>query len=110
MHSNDAASRLFELVDKKYPEQKAFAADLGITPSIVSEWRRGKSASFAGIKYISKIAALLDTTTEYILTGEPEARPHEGDELLDAVQGLSAENRQKALEYIEMLLKLQDTR
>lgn len=106
MNNEEAARRLFELADAQFAEQKDFAAALGITPSIVSEWRRGKSSSFANIKYIRKIAELLGTTTEYILTGET-ARPHEGDELLRKMQGLSEENRQKARDYIEMLLKLQ---
>lgn len=71
---SDAAKRLFALVDARYPEQKEFAAKLGITPSIVSEWRRGKSESFAKPKYIKAIAELLETTTEYILTGN-ESQP-----------------------------------
>ena len=71
----DAASRLFALVDSQFPEQKDFAAILGITPSIVSEWRRGKSESFTKQKYIGKIAEVLHTTTEYILTGQEEKSP-----------------------------------
>lgn len=71
----DAVDRLFALVDSKFPEQKDFAAQLGITPSIVSEWRRGKSESFTKQKYIGKIAEILNTTTEYILTGKEEKSP-----------------------------------
>lgn len=71
----DAVNRLFALVDSKFPEQKDFAAQLGITPSIVSEWRRGKSESFTKQKYIGKIAEILNTTTEYILTGKEEKSP-----------------------------------
>lgn len=69
----NAVDRLFALVDSKFPEQKDFAAQLGITPSIVSEWRRGKSESFTKQKYIGKIAEILNTTTEYILTGKEES-------------------------------------
>ena len=61
------ADRIFELVDQKYKEQRDFANDLGVTASIVSEWRRGKSASYN--KYISRIAAILGTSVEYLLTG-----------------------------------------
>lgn len=71
----NAVDRLFDLVDSKFPEQKDFAAQLGITPSIVSEWRRGKSESFTKQKYIGKIAEILNTTTEYILTGKEEKSP-----------------------------------
>lgn len=102
----DTVGRLFALVDAKYAEQKDFAAKIGVAPARISEWRNRKSKSYT--KYLPQIAAALGTTTEYILTGDAPARPREGDELLDAVQGLNAENRQKAQEYIEMLLALQD--
>lgn len=102
----DTVDRLFALVDAKYAEQKDFAAAIGVTPSKVSQWRMRITESYT--KYLPQIAAALGTTTEYILTGDAPARPREGDELLDAVQGLNAENRQKAQEYIEMLLALQD--
>ena len=74
----DAATRLFALVDSQFPEQKDFAARLGITPSIVSEWRRGKSESFTKQKYIGRIAEVLHTSTEYILTGKEESSAPEG--------------------------------
>lgn len=64
----DLNDRIFELADQKYKEQKDFAAALGVTPSIVSEWRRRKSSSYR--KYLSQIAMVLDTTTDYLVTGE----------------------------------------
>ena len=61
------SERIFELADQKFNEQRLFAAAVGVTPSIVSEWRRGKSASYN--KHLKKIAEVLGTTTEYLLTG-----------------------------------------
>lgn len=69
----DSVDRLFALVDKKYKEQKDFAAEIGITPSIVSQWRKRISKSF--VKYLPQIAAALETTAEYILTGQEEKSP-----------------------------------
>ena len=63
----DLNDRIFELADQKYKEQKDFAAALGVTPSIVSEWRRRKSSSYR--KYLSQIAMVLDTTTDYLVSG-----------------------------------------
>lgn len=100
----DAVDRLFALIDSQFPEQKDFAAQLGITPSIVSEWRRGKSESFTKQKYIGKIAEVLNTTTEYILTGKEESPPPEGDERPECWDLLTREEREKAREYIEMLI------
>ena len=67
----DAVERIFEKVDAKYAEQKDFAKDICVTASIVSEWRRRKSASY--VKRIDKIAEALDTSVEYLLSGKDPA-------------------------------------
>ena len=77
----DCAERLFFLVDEKYKEQKDFAADIGVTASIVSEWRRKKSASY--VKYIDRIAEALGTSVEYLFSGKEPA-----DALRDPLAGL----------------------
>lgn len=63
----DIVDRLFELVDEKYNEQKDFAAILGIDPNLPSRWRNRKSTSYQ--RRLPQIAEALDTTTEYLLTG-----------------------------------------
>ena len=63
----DTVQRIFKLVDEKYHEQRDFAADLKLDPTIPSRWRNGKSASYQ--KYLPQIAEALGTTTEYLLTG-----------------------------------------
>lgn len=72
----DAIDRLFALVDEKYREQKDFAAEIGVAPSKVSQWKKRTSKSYT--KYLPQIAAALDTTAEYILTGKEESPPPEG--------------------------------
>ena len=64
----DTVDRIFDLVDQQYKEQRDFARAIGVTPSIVSEWRRRKSASFH--KRLPQIAATLGTTAEYLITGQ----------------------------------------
>lgn len=64
----DIVDRIFELVDQKYEEQQHFAAELGIPASRASEWRRRKSASYT--KRLPEIAQVLNTTVDYLLTGE----------------------------------------
>ena len=76
----DTVDRIFELVDQKFKEQQSFAEALGISADTVSDWRRRKSGSYA--KRIEKIASVLDTTVEYLLTGASVAAP----------SGLSAED------------------
>ena len=78
----ETSNRIFELVDKKYPEQRDFAAEIGVAPSVVSAWRNKKSESY--MKRLPQIAEILNTTVEYLLTGEkkePAPAPRNGDEL-----------------------------
>lgn len=65
---DDTAERIFELVDKQFEEQKAFASAIGESPSKVSQWRMGITKSYT--KKLSTIAEVLNTTTEYLLTGD----------------------------------------
>ena len=78
----ETSNRIFELADKKYPEQRDFAAEIGVAPSVVSAWRNKKSESY--MKRLPQIAEILNTTVEYLLTGEkhePAPTPKNGDEL-----------------------------
>ena len=75
------SDRIFELVAKIYREQRDFASDLGVGPSMVSAWRNGKSESY--MKRLPQIAEVLGTSTEYLLTGkenEPTSTPASEDE------------------------------
>ena len=63
----DTVERIFDLVDQKFTEQQDFAAAVGVSPDTASDWRRRKSGSYA--KRIDKIAAVLGTSVEYLLTG-----------------------------------------
>lgn len=98
----DTVDRIFDIVDSKYKEQRDFAIQLGVTPSIVSEWRRRKSASYQ--RRLPEIAEVLGTTTEYLLTGKKEPAPMNGDglspakrKLLEAVDDLTDEQCEKLL-------------
>ncbi len=64
----DTATRIFELVDTQFKEQKEFAAAIGVSDKIVSQWRVGTTRSYRS--RIATIAEVLGTTTEYLLTGE----------------------------------------
>lgn len=63
----DIVDRMFELVDEKFKEQQDFAAVLGVDPNLPSRWRHRKSSSYQ--RRLLQIAEVLNTTTEYLLTG-----------------------------------------
>lgn len=64
----DTVDRIFELLDETNMEQQVFAANVGVSEDTASNWRRRKSASYS--KYIPQIAEALNTTSEYLLTGQ----------------------------------------
>lgn len=103
----DTKDRIFKLLDAKKIKQKAFAADVGVSPSIVSNWRKGKSNSYND--YLVKIAQVLGTTTSDLLGEQKESSPpSEDDRLLAGYDALSARNREKLEEYLDLLLSSQD--
>lgn len=70
----DTIERIFERVDQKYKEQRDFAKDIGVTASVVSQWRNYKSTSYN--KYLPQIASVLGTSVEYLLTGTDRTENH----------------------------------
>lgn len=61
------AVKIFEAADKKYPQQKDFAAALGLSNSIVSQWRMGASKSYT--KYLPQISAVFGVTVDELIGG-----------------------------------------
>lgn len=76
----DTVSRIFELVDRQFKEQQDFAKAIGVSSTIVSNWRTGRSGTYT--KYLPVIANVLGTSVEYLLTGEEQksAPPVPSDE------------------------------
>lgn len=66
----DPCNRIFELLATRGIEQKAFAEVLGVSENIVSTWRTGRTKSYR--KYLPQIAEVLNTSVEYLLTGQKE--------------------------------------
>lgn len=75
------AKKFFELVDKKFPEQKDFAKAIGVSPSIVSQWRNGISTSYEKKGRLSKIAQVLEVTLDEL---HGELAPDKATLLVDA--------------------------
>lgn len=104
----DTLSRIFELADKKFPEQQAFAAAIGVSAKTVSVWRTGRGKSYT--KYLTQIADALDTSVEYLLTGKTQSSPSpQGDrlpELVAEIAGLTAAEQEAVKGYVAILKSL----
>lgn len=88
----------------------AVVIEAGISKPAVTRWRKGSSPTAANLQKlvdyfdISKEELLGEGLTKReVITGDREARPHEGDELLNAIRGLTDEERQKVSDYIALL-------
>ena len=78
----DTVKRIFELADSQFKEQKSFAAAIGVSDKIVSQWRVGTTRSYR--TRIATIADVLGTTTEYLLTGNGPKHRDKAYLLMDA--------------------------
>lgn len=103
----DTRDRIFKLLDAKKIEQKTFAAQVGVSEGTVSNWRRGVSSSYT--RYLVEIAQVLGTTTADLLGEKQQSSPpSEENRLLAGYDALSARNREKLEEYLDLLLSSQD--
>lgn len=102
----DIVDRIFALLEQNKMEQKAFAAEIGVAPSKVSEWKKRKSTSYN--RRLPEIARALHTSVEYLLNGQEKPAPIT-ESGLDATKYhmLNEENRALVDQMIEKLLKSQ---
>jgi len=85
--------------------QGDIASALGISINNVSKWERGL-AEPRKPEHIEKLAKLLGVSKVYLMFGE-EYLEDEGLSLEDKIKFLTAENRELAVNFIEMLVEKQ---
>ncbi|MPN06428.1 hypothetical protein SDC9_153684 [bioreactor metagenome] len=111
----EPVERIFALLDASGLEQKAFANSVGTFPSTVSAWKAGKSQSYKN--YLPKIAEVLGTTVDYLLTGYIEtgttkAPTTESDdrreEAVRLLLSLPPELQDEAMRYVRYLKEKRD--
>lgn len=99
----DCVDRIFDLVDKKYREQREFAYELGLEPTMISSWRRRRSSSYN--RRLPQIATVLETTVSYLLNGTDgeEDIPKEPEQpyLVSRYNRLSKAAQQEVMAFIE---------
>lgn len=104
MTENEISKRIFDLADKKFPEQKDFAAAINTTPSIVSQWKNNITTSYK--KRLDVIASALDTTVDYLLTGEKKKPTVKDDGLTEAEQALMDLFRRLTPDQQDMVIRI----
>ncbi|ANU40222.1 XRE family transcriptional regulator [Flavonifractor plautii] len=96
----DTAERIFQLLDKSGMEQKKFAELIGSTDKIVSKWRTSGLKSYR--KYLPQIAEVLNTTVDYLLSGdEKKPAPAPAPDFLIKFNSLTPESQKEVIAFIE---------
>lgn len=64
--------RIFALLKSRSIQQKDFADAIGISTATITDWKKGRTSSF--MKKLTAIAEALDTSENWLLTGEGGAK------------------------------------
>lgn len=64
---NAMRDRIFALLKDRHISQRKFATQLGIEPQTITDWKKGRSRSFAGM--IGAIADTLQTSFSWLIEG-----------------------------------------
>lgn len=67
---NAIRDRIFDLMKARGMSQKDFARAINVSPQTITDWKNGKSHSFAGM--MSVIPPALETTAGWLLAGKGE--------------------------------------
>lgn len=101
---DDIVSRIILAMKEKGIDQKTLAAEIGVRPQAITEWKKGITASYT--RYIQSISNVLGVSADYLLTGqvsEPAPDP-ELSELVAKFGNLTPEQKAKVIGYMEGLI------
>lgn len=103
---NNVVQRILVAAKAKGFDQKRLAAVLGISPQIITDWKKGNTTSYT--RYIPAISKILGVSADYLLTGEnaaiqPPSDP-ELDEFIKKFNQLTPAERQVMFEKVDQLL------
>lgn len=105
----DTVSKIFLLLDEKNKKQNELSTFLGISKGTISEWKNGKSKSYA--KYLPQIAEFFDVSIEY-LTGKSENKKNYKEDITDedikfalfgGEEGVSDEAYEEVKEFVKFV-------
>ena len=99
------------LLNEKGVEQKALAEYLGVHPQVITEWKGGRKKSY--MRYIDKIAAFFEVSTDYILgndliknrsTFDNAELNVELETLINDILNLPPSQMEKVRDYVDFLM------
>lgn len=115
------SERIFKILKEKNMSQNAFAKQVGLASSTISDWKTKKTNPSAD--KIMDICRVLEVTPEQLLTGKgidedyvDEAGKHEVKSgisqadmrIIQDIHGMKKEQRNRLMKYIEALKQIED--
>ncbi len=115
------SERIFKILKEKNMSQNAFAKQVGLASSTISDWKTKKTNPSAD--KIMDICRVLEVTPEQLLTGkgidedfvnemgkvEAATRISKADmRIIQDIHGMKKEQRNRLMKYIEALKQIED--
>jgi transcriptional regulator with XRE-family HTH domain len=102
----DFWDRIQDEIDREKTTYAYIAKQIGKTESTVSGWHRGEKKIIPPANLAVKIAQILETTVEYLVTGKPPAGlSQEAMEIAQIFNNLSPAGQKAAQSMMEGLLR-----
>lgn len=114
------SERIFKILKDKNLSQNAFAKEVGLASSTISDWKTKKTNPSAD--KIMDICAVLNVTPEQLLTGKGIDEEYVGNKpkrvhnelklsrtdirIIEDIHGMKEAQRKRLVEYIETLKKI----
>lgn len=97
---------ILSLIRRKGVTEQKFLADLGLSRTLLSDWKRGKSKSYR--KYLAEIAAYFDVSADYLLHGDggEGAAPEDFILLARKAERVPEEYRKKIYRLLESTIDI----
>lgn len=115
------SERIFKILKEKNMSQNAFAKQVGLASSTISDWKTKKTNPSAD--KIMDICMVLEVTPEQLLTGKGIDEDYVGESgnekrepaisradmrIIEDIHGMKKEQRNRLMKYIEVLKQIEE--
>jgi len=100
------SERIFKILEDKNMSQSAFAKQVGLASSTISDWKTKKTNPSAD--KIMDICRVLEITPEQLLTGKESKISKADMRIIEDINGMKEAQRKRVIKYIEALKQVEE--
>ena len=100
------SERIFKILKDKNMSQNAFAKQVGLASSTISDWKTKKTNPSAD--KIMDICRVLEITPEQLLTGKESKISKADMRIIEDINGMKEAQRKRVIKYIEALKQVEE--